>query len=66
MLYVRHRWQELEEEASEVVEFTLCSYGLMNVINYRVRSRDKMGRENLCNGIYKGASTLRSQINCGS
>ena len=27
---------------------TLCSYGVMNVINYRVGSRGKMGGVNLC------------------
>jgi hypothetical protein len=30
-----------------VIAYTLCSYGLMNVINYRLGSRGKMGGENL-------------------
>jgi len=31
-----------------VIGVTLCSYGVMNVINYRLEDRGKMGGVNLC------------------
>ena len=40
-LFTPTEWQK------KIVEFTLCSYGFMSVINYRPGSRGKMGGENL-------------------